>query len=404
MAVTQLEGTVSEPRDVGTSGTNGSAGEPEVPEVRVLSAMRRLLSEGVGALSIREAAGVLARVVKDELGTQHAVAYLADEAGRIGRPVMVDVDPRRAEAIQDLLVGLDGDQVPLWSRRLQGEDYPVLDVEDAIGDGLVPDVVREAIGLRSYIAFPITGGEGEVLGGVVCSHSDRSRTWQPQERELVRQLALEGSLIIDNAFLREANERRLAELIEQARVDALTRLANRTRLFERMDMALAARPNGTIGVVFVDVDDFKAVNDTHGHAVGDEVLVAVAETLRGCVRRQDTPCRFAGDEFVVFLDEASREETLAAAQRIADRLAGLSVEVPASLTISGTATTLRVSAAVGVAASAAPHGSSEALIRRADQAMYRAKHTGELVASFDPVTDGPALLARQAGQAPSRAG
>lgn len=372
----------------GRERVDGRSPESVDAQVRLLSALRRLLTDGVGALTVPEAAGVLARIVREELGTQHAVAYLADEDGRIGQAVMNGVDPAMRQTLTALLQGVDGEQVPLWRRRLQGEEHPVLAVDDARRSDLVPLQVVEAIALRSYIAFPVLGGEGEVLGGIVCSHSDRTRTWTDEERDLVRQLALEGSMIVENAYLREANERRLAELVEQARSDPLTGLANRTRLFERLDLAIAARPTGTIGIVFVDVDQFKAVNDTHGHGTGDQVLLTVADTLRSCIRGEDTACRFAGDEFVVLLDEATRDETLAVARRIADRLTDLPVAVPADHTLDGRPVHLRVSAAVGVAASAPPHTSSEALVRRADQAMYRAKRTGEFVAAYHPSTDG----------------
>ncbi len=205
----------------------------------------------------------------------------------------------------------------------------------------------------------------------------------------MRQLALEGSLIIENAVLREAHERRVSELTEQARTDPLTGLANRTRLFERIEHAAAVgrRDRQTIGVVFIDLDDFKHINDTYGHTAGDEVLVAVADALRGCVREEDTVARFAGDEFVVVLEQTSRRETNAAAERIASAFAPLRVQVPASHGAHDDRVEIEVTASVGVTATA-EEASGEALVRRADQAMYRAKRTGQVVASFLPGTDG----------------
>lgn len=375
---------------------SGRCGHADPGQVRTLTAVRRLLSEGVGALSVRAAAEVLTRVSRSVLETQHAVAYLADPDGRIGDIVTVDVDDEMSRMLHDMLLGVDSDQIPLWRRRLRGEEHPVLVVDDAHDSDLIPREVVDAIHLRSYVAFPVLGADGAVLGGIVCSHSDRARTWLDHERDTVRQLALEGSLIIENAVLREAHERRVAELTEQARTDPLTGLANRTRLFERIEhaAALGRRSRQTIGVVFIDLDDFKHINDTYGHAAGDEVLVAVARALEGCVREEDTVARFAGDEFVVVLEQTTRAETNAAAERIASAFAPLRVRVPATHALGGEHVEIDVTASIGVTATA-DEASGEALVRRADQAMYRAKRTGQVVASFLPDTDGVPIQRNQ---------
>ena len=387
--------TASPAREVDPAAA-GSCGHDH-DQMRTLTAIRRLLSEGVGALSMREAAGVLARVSRSVLETEHAVAYLADDAGRIGEIVTANVDPAMARMLDQLLVGLDGDQVPLWRRRLQGEQHPVLMVDDALESDLIPVEVVTAIHLRSYVAFPILGGDGEVLGGVVCSHADRPRRWGRRTADTVRQLALEGSLIIENAVLRESNERRLAELTIRAQTDPLTGLANRSRLLDAIEDATETgrRARRTVGLVFLDLDDFKHVNDTHGHAAGDRVLVAVANQLRACVREEDTVARFAGDEFVVLLEDTSRDETHAAARRIAAAFTPLRVVIDRDTAASGHPVTIDVTASVGVTTTDEERSgdplSGEALIRRADHAMYRAKRTGEVVAAFRLDTDGPTL-------------
>lgn len=378
--------------DVDCDDRSGQCAHGDAGQIRTLTAVRRLLSEGVGALSVRDAAEVLARVSRNVLQTQRAVAYLADEDGRIGGIVTVGVDDATSRTLHDMLLGVASEDMPLWGRRLQGEAHPVLTVDDAHDSDLVPREVVDAIDLRSYVAFPVLGADGVVLGGVVCSHSDRTRTWLGHERETVRQLALEGSLIVENAVLREAHERRVSELTEQARSDPLTGLANRTRLFERIEHAASVgrRNRQTIGVVFIDLDDFKHINDTYGHTAGDEVLVAVADTLRGCVREEDTVARFAGDEFVVVLEQTSRAETNAAAERIAAAFAPLRVAVPGTGALDGERVDVEVTASVGVTATS-DAATGETLVRRADQAMYRAKRTGQVVASFLPDTDGVAI-------------
>src|SRR5579864_2406747 len=115
--------------------------------------------------------------------------------------------------------------------------------------------------------------------------------------------------------LRELND----QLTHQAFHDPLTRLANRARLTDRVQQALAraARGRHTVAVLFIDLDNFKAVNDSLGHAVGDQLLIAVTERLRACLRASDTPARLGGDEFAVLLEDLNEPgEAIHVAQRI----------------------------------------------------------------------------------------
>ncbi|MGI8794522.1 MAG: putative bifunctional diguanylate cyclase/phosphodiesterase [Acidimicrobiales bacterium] len=167
--------------------------------------------------------------------------------------------------------------------------------------------------------------------------------------------------------------RDVTEKLEQARLlahqafhDPLTGVANRMRLMDQITEHLAARSRN-LGLLFVDLDRFKMVNDTLGHAGGDELLRAVVGRLRGCVRNRDLVARFAGDEFCVLLPEiVNSAEAMEVAQRIVTALA-------APYEISGTEAV--VSASVGVAL-AAPLDTAETLLHHSDQAMYRAKQLG----------------------------
>jgi diguanylate cyclase (GGDEF)-like protein len=160
-------------------------------------------------------------------------------------------------------------------------------------------------------------------------------------------------------------------LAYQALHDSLTGLANRGLLFDRLKLALSRleRHGGLVGVIFVDLDRFKLTNDSLGHHVGDELLVAVAERLRSHVRSSDTVARFGGDEFVVLCEDLVNE---AEAAVIAEHLLRLFV---APFPCADGAQFL--TASMGVALATGPGATAETLLADADTAMYRAKERGK---------------------------
>ena len=162
-----------------------------------------------------------------------------------------------------------------------------------------------------------------------------------------------------------------ADLARRALEDPLTGLANRTLLDDRLRVALAraGRHESLTGVLFLDLDGFKAINDRYGHHVGDELLKAVAERLRAVLRPADVVARLGGDEFVAVCEElAGLEEAHAIASR---------VEVAIGEPVDTEAGPLVVHASVGLALAEGARGAdADDLIRRADEAMYRAKHAG----------------------------
>ena len=158
-----------------------------------------------------------------------------------------------------------------------------------------------------------------------------------------------------------------AALKQEASHDPLTGLANRRLFYDRLQQAIrhARRYNGKVGVLFLDLDRFKEINDTHGHHIGDAVLTEVARRLSRSVRQSDSIARLGGDEFVVLLDNVSgREDCLAAAINIERTLAedssfyGLAVDISAS---------------IGQALFPDDGDNEDALVRAADAAMYRIK-------------------------------
>ncbi len=164
----------------------------------------------------------------------------------------------------------------------------------------------------------------------------------------------------------ELRARRALE--HRAMHDRLTDLPNRELLMDRLSVALArlGRQGTAVGVLFIDLDGFKEINDVHGHDVGDVVLVNVAARLRNEVRDGDTVARFGGDEFVVLCEDLVRIE---AAEPLARRLA----EAVAQPVSTGDRL-LVVHASIGVVVEQNPATSAEALVKRADEEMYRVKH------------------------------
>ena len=177
-----------------------------------------------------------------------------------------------------------------------------------------------------------------------------------------------------------------AQLQHNAFHDGLTGLANRALFADRLEHALARtdRIAAPVAVLFVDLDDFKAVNDGSGHLAGDELLVAVAERLRQVLRPGDTIARLGGDEFAVLIEDASepgRPEV--AARRLLAALAD-----PFALPGEAEGTGVRITASIGIALGAAGQHDAAELLRHADVAMYAAKAAGKgRSAAFEPEMD-----------------
>jgi len=170
------------------------------------------------------------------------------------------------------------------------------------------------------------------------------------------------------AQLRRANE----ELATVAATDSLTGLPNR-RAFEqalRRDLARAERSKEPLAVVMIDVDFFKKVNDTYGHATGDVVLRCLADVVRSTLRTGDIAARLGGEEFVALLPNANVEGGKIVAERLRAKLAATGMPGPAG--------SFNVSASFGVAAvqGAACRGADSSLLERADAALYEAKRSG----------------------------
>ncbi len=219
--------------------------------------------------------------------------------------------------------------------------------------------LRDAYGLSNLLAAPLRVN-GRVEGAIVLSRRT-SLAWPPSATRILEAAAVEASAALARVYtLRDAETR--------ASTDALTGLPNR-RYFDEYLALLARRrrADDRMGVLMIDIDRFKKLNDTFGHAVGDHVLRAVAQAIAGAVREDDVPARFGGEEFAVLLRNPTPEVAAEIGERVRAAVAGLDLRklgVPA------------VSVSVGVAVAEEPDEPLDAVIDAADQALYRAKRTG----------------------------
>jgi diguanylate cyclase (GGDEF)-like protein/PAS domain S-box-containing protein len=217
-------------------------------------------------------------------------------------------------------------------------------------------------GLRSCWSMPITDStSGDVLASFAV-YSDRPRSPTTDELRLLEQVTHLAEIAIARKRVEEA-------LAHQALHDDLTGLPNRALLLDRLGQALARarRQQSTVAVLFLDLDHFKVLNDSRGHAAGDELLQAVAGRLRDVIRPSDTVSRFGGDEFVIITEGVSGGDD---ATLMGERITK-AVEAPFLLS----AGEVFVSVSVGIAL-AGDDATPETLLRDADVAMYRAKERG----------------------------
>ena len=212
----------------------------------------------------------------------------------------------------------------------------------------------------------------------------RKRITRPTERLMAaiegsHEVGVQGDLHRSDEFgvlartLRESDAHRKEleeELRHQALHDPLTGLSNRALFKDRVERALGRHKpfEKTIAVVFIDLDDFKTVNDSLGHAAGDELLVTVAHRLNDCLRTDDTAARLGGDEFAILLEDvANLDDVAIPAQRILEAMA-MPIEVDGKM--------ISVRASIGIALHQEGQGAAE-LLRNADSAMYGAKNGGK---------------------------
>ncbi|HEX9738254.1 MAG TPA: EAL domain-containing protein [Candidatus Limnocylindria bacterium] len=277
-------------------------------------------------------------------------------------------------------IGMDADgMIADWNRAAEQTFGWAREevVGQLLADRIIPVEQREAhrLGLARFLET----GQGPILGTrleVNAVHRDG--------REFPVELTIWAvgtgdsttfSALVHDITLRKELERQLQH---QAFHDSLTGLANRALFADRVAHAMARqeRARRSMAVIFLDLDDFKTVNDSLGHAAGDQLLTAVAERLRGVMRPEDTVARFGGDEFAILLEDTTRES----ARRVADRVLAA---LRSPFELQGKQVFARGSA--GVAVAQPGNSPPEDLLRHADLAMYTAKARGKgRIEFFEP--------------------
>ena len=235
--------------------------------------------------------------------------------------------------------------------------------------GALADHLRK-LGVEHAMLAPLPGTRRSLGTVMIANRSGLGGAFERSELDLFGTLARQtGATLGQDRLTTKVDELRelQAHLEHQAFHDPLTGLANRLLFMDRVDYALKRRTGNAV-VIYIDLDNFKPINDTHGHEAGDAVLVASAQRLRQSLRPADTAARLGGDEFAVLLVDIPEQHIGVVADRIVAKLTQ-------PLDVNGLE--LAVGASLGVAAAASGTLDAESLVRNADVAMYVAKHGGK---------------------------
>lgn len=214
---------------------------------------------------------------------------------------------------------------------------------------------------RSLVAVPLPL-KGQAIG-VLAAQSRQARAYTDDDQEMLELLAYHAATAIDNARL-------FSEVQRLAVVDSLTGVYNRRQFFTlaAREFERSRRYHEPLSAIMLDIDHFKQVNDTYGHAVGDRVLRLIAVECCGHMRETDLLARYGGEEFAILMPVTDRQRALAGAERLRQYIARLSIQTdsePLAITIS-----------IGVATLDETCKDVETLVNRADHALYTAKRAG----------------------------
>ncbi|HEX2049634.1 MAG TPA: GAF domain-containing protein [Actinomycetota bacterium] len=327
---------------------------------RLADTFRFVLSEhGLDALLER-----IADIVSDLVPYDFLTIYEADEQQRILNPVLSRDD--YAELIMGnptpFDVGITGwaasHREPVLANRAH------LDPRCAVVPGTPADDPE------ALITIPLVA-RGSVHGALNLYRIGETAHFTDEEFELAKRFGDAAALALDNAHIRAALE-------HQAQTDALTGLYNHRYFHERLrsELTRASRTHDAVALVMFDIDDFKKINDVHGHGTGDHILQLLAETLKSTVRASDIVCRLGGEEFAIIMPSCDAGDAFGLARRVRDRLELLDFDPAGKITLS-----------VGIAQGPDHAMNPRELLACADAAMLTAKAKGKnRVVLFDEST------------------
>ncbi|HWL66577.1 MAG TPA: GAF domain-containing protein [Actinomycetota bacterium] len=336
----------------------------------------------------------LADVFREVLSEQDLATLLERIATTLGEfvpyeAVSIYEADEEAKALVPLLVRAD------WSDELKGS-IPfgegitgwVAERREALITGQAHDDPHASTGNpdgappSSLIAIPLVAHNS--VKGVLNIYRPSDRPFTEDEFELAKRFADAASLAIDNA-------RAMSFLEQQSLSDPLTSLYNHRHFHERLreELNRASRARDSTSVLMFDIDDFKKVNDIHGHSVGDKILVGLADILRETVRGSDVPCRIGGEEFAVILPSCDAGDALGLASRLLAKVGALHLEETGTITIS-----------VGISQGPEHAMNPKELVTYAEAAMLTAKAKGgnRVVLFDDERQDRPGIPSASRGR------
>ena len=314
--------------------------------------------------------------LRDEFGQQIIEAYLEDITDRVLAQIqLAETELRYRSIFENSVVGMfqsteNGRYLAANQALATLYHYPtpgalISSLAD-ISTGLYVDTQRRQDFKR------LIQRDGQVIdfeSEITCR--DGGRIWISENAHAV--YATDGTLLYYEGTVEDITERHRYQSVlqHQATHDPLTALPNRNLLADRLEQAvlLARRQGGKVALAFVDLDNFKVINDSLGHAAGDQLLIEIAHRLRSALRAIDTVVRYGGDEFVLIIGEqTSSDDTIHLLERVLSA-------VQAPLELEGH--TLRISCSIGVSVCPDDAQNLENLLRVADVAMYHAKESGK---------------------------